>query len=105
MSIITEEKRNYICETDRARSFLEEQLTKRGVEFIPSATNFITAKLADYVDIDAFKIYARTHGFLMRRPFREEKLKDWVRVGLLDEKGMRDFVALLDRFLETGGNV
>lgn len=63
-----------------------------------SRANFVTVNLGKKLDIDAFRKKALSQGFLLRRPFREDFLREWVRIGLLEKKDMEKFIELIKEF-------
>ncbi len=86
---------SYINETRTSRDYFIRALEGMGISVADSKANFVAAKLGERLDMDSFRSEALNKGFLLRRPFRESFLEDWVRIGLLSKKDMTSFVELI----------
>ncbi len=91
--------KKYINEVQEVREYFVDRLNKLGIEASDSKANFIAVKLGSKIDVDDFRQFIREHGYMIRRPFREAALKDWVRIGILPMEEMRGFVNLLEQYL------
>jgi len=80
-----------VRETKISLKYLKESLNTLGVETSDSCANFLAARFGAIMDCAGLARHLRKSDFLIRRPFREEHLKEWLRVGTLslaDEKIM-----------------
>ncbi len=89
----------YIRETKISRDYFLEELKNLGIPVADSMANFVTAKLGEKINLDAFRKEALKRGFLLRRPFREPFLENWVRIGLLRKEDMVSFVELIKEYV------
>jgi histidinol-phosphate aminotransferase len=81
--------------TDQGRAFLQQEFASRGLEFVPSAANFILVKVGDGQDL--FQRLLR-RGMIIRA-MNEYKLPDWIRVSIGTPEQNRRFVRDLDAVL------
>lgn len=90
----------YIKEVTEVREYFIKELNALKIATASSKANFVAVKLGTRININDFKEYVREQGFLIRRPFREEELKDWVRIGILPMEQMKKFMCLLEEYME-----
>ena len=77
---LIEEVEKYVQDTKRNLAALREGLARLGVETSDSVTNFVAARLGEESIHDALRTALRGKDILIRRPFREPELKEWVRI-------------------------
>ena len=94
---------DYISEVNFVREYFLAQLQELGIETSNSKTHFVTAKLGDKVDLDDFRACARKEKYLLRRPFSENELSKWVRIGLLPMDHMVCFVDFMKQYFQKNG--
>lgn len=80
------------------RAYTTEELKKIGFEVIDSRANFIFAK-SDSVDGQTLYEKLKSRGILVRH-FRDEKIKDYVRITIGAREDMEIFVATVKNILE-----
>lgn len=76
-----DEFRHYVEETKESLSYLKTSLNNLGITTSDSCTNFLAARLGAIVDGVEVTEYLQKSNILIRRPFREKYLKEWVRIG------------------------
>lgn len=72
---------SFVAETRECLAFVLDGLRELGVPASDSVANFFAARLGGRLDTDAFRERLRGEGILVRRPFREAHLAEWVRIG------------------------
>ncbi len=82
----------YVEDVIRVREYFCEELDKLDIKYAKSDTHFVTLCIGSIFDMTDFRRRAHENSFYVRRPFTQESLKDWVRIGLLPMKEMKDFV-------------
>lgn len=90
---------DYLKETEVAREFFISELKEMGIPVAESRANFVAAKLGEKIDLDKFREDALHNGYLLRRPFRESFLENWVRIGILKKDDMIPFVELIRKHI------
>jgi histidinol-phosphate aminotransferase len=90
----------YVAEVNQVREYFKGQLRKMDIETSDSRTHFVTAKLGDKVCLDDFRACAREKKYLLRRPFSEEELNKWVRIGLLPMEHMISFSEFMEQYMQ-----
>jgi histidinol-phosphate aminotransferase len=90
------EVEKYLANTKRNLADLKKELAKHGIASSDSKANFIAARLGEAAVHDELRDRLARKGILIRRPFREDHLKEWVRIStsvpavqktILDELG------------------
>jgi len=71
----------FLAETQKDMDFLRTGLTEMGIEVSDSVCNFIAARLGKHVPVTKIKDNLEKQGILIRRPFEEAHLHEWVRLG------------------------
>ena len=95
--------KKYLKETKESLDYLKKSLTSMGIEVSNSRANFVTAKIGTLVDCNNFIDEMRQYGFLIRMPFREKKLSDWLRIGTINMAIEREFIDKLQEVIRTQG--
>lgn len=90
----------YVAEVNRVREYFKEELQKMEIETSESNTHFVTVKLGDKVDLNDFRACARERKYLLRRPFSEDELNKWVRIGLLPMEHMTAFSRFMEQYIQ-----
>jgi histidinol-phosphate aminotransferase len=93
-----EELYAFVRETRESLAYLKDGLTALGIDRSDSVGNFLAARFGAVLDCDALRESLREQGILVRRPFREEHLAQWVRIGTAPIPEMR-------RVLDTAGEL
>lgn len=96
----SDEMKEYIGEVKKAREYFVNQLDNMNILTAQSNTHFVTAALGKKMDADKFRTEAHKRKYFVRRPFGQELLKDWVRIGLLPMSDMEKFVNFLRDFID-----
>lgn len=91
---------SYVEEMRRVREYIRKEFSNRKIAITDSVVHFVTADLGNILNVDEFRDYLQERGYLIRRTFSMPELKSWVRIGLLPMEQMKDFIELLDNFLE-----
>ncbi len=89
----------YVAEVNQVREYFKGQLQKMEIETSESRTHFVTVKLGDKVCLDDFRACAREKKYLLRRPFSEDELNKWVRIGLLPMEHMISFSEFMEQYM------
>ena len=76
-----EEFFSFIEITLRNLQYLKDEFTKIGIETSESVANFLAVRLGKYIDVTELKDKLQKEGFLIRRPFTDPHLNEWVRIG------------------------
>lgn len=95
-----DEMKEYIGAVKKAREYFVNQLDNMNILTAQSSTHFVTAALGKKLDADRFRTEAHKKKYFIRRPFGQELLKDWVRIGLLPMSDMEKFVNFLGDFID-----
>ena len=85
--------------TDEGRAYLQEELARMGVEFVPSHANFVLARVGD----GRATFEALLKRGIIVRAMNSYKLPEWVRVSVGTMEENRRFVAALRETLQAGG--
>lgn len=80
---------------DEGRAFLERQFAEMGLRFVPSAANFVMARVGDGVSV--FKELLRRK--IIVRPLAGYNLKEWVRISVGTMEQNQQCVAALKEIL------
>ena len=75
-----EEMEKYVEETKRNLSHLKKSLSHIGIESSDSKANFVTARIGPIEVHDALRNTLQAKDILIRPPFREPELREWVRI-------------------------
>lgn len=75
-----EELECYINDNRNNLKQLREGLAELGIASSDSMANFVAARLGEYSIHEQLREILRNYRILIRRPFREEHLKEWVRI-------------------------
>lgn len=95
---------DYIEEVKRVRKQFLAFLSAHGIDAVESNTHFVTCRLGAKLDLDRFRAEAKERHYLVRRPFSQPWMKEWVRIGLLPEKEMKEFEAFMKACMEGQNN-
>lgn len=79
-----EEIQQYITQNQESLEALRLGLTGLGLECSASRANFLAVRLGESAVADALRHALLKHGILIRRPFREPELHQWVRISTAD---------------------
>lgn len=90
----------YVAEVNQVREYFNGQLRKMGLATSDSRTHFVTVKLGDKVSLDDFRMCAKKKNYLLRRPFSEDELNKWVRIGLLPMEYMIAFSNFMELYMQ-----
>ncbi len=71
----------FVNKTGEDLAFLKEGFSELGIETSESVTNFLAARLGKCVSVNDIKNQLWQEGILIRRPFAEPHLHEWVRIG------------------------
>ena len=96
-----DEMKAYIEEVKAVRDYFQGSLREMGIRFIDSDTHFVTACLGEKIDADDFRDRAHENRYFVRRPFGQDILKGWVRIGLIPMKDMNEFTEYLRSYMES----
>ncbi len=100
-----ESVREYVNEVKEVREQFMRFLMTKQVNYVKSDTHFVTAHLGDILDMESFRRKAHDNGYFVRRPFGQDFLKEWVRIGLLPMKEMASFESLLGKMIDDAGEI
>ena len=84
----------YVKTVIRGRSYLVQELSKRGFEAVDSDTNFILVKFPEGSNI-VTRLLAK--GMLVRRPFTQPFMQGWTRITVGDITDMNKLLAVLGK--------
>jgi len=90
----------FIEKTKKSLAYLKTALWNLGIPTSDSRANFLAARLGKLVDGTEASTYLRDKGFLIRRPFREAHLKEWLRIGTAPIPVEKALIRHLRRFIE-----
>ena len=90
---------SFIADTKKNLVALRKGLAELGIQVSDSRANFIAAKLGEQKIHDGLRDAMRDRDILIRRPFREEWLKEWVRISTAPIEIQRIFLDNLRRIL------
>lgn len=96
-----DEMKTYIEEVKAVRDYFQNSLREMGIRYIDSDTHFVTACLGEKIDADDFRIQAHKNKYFVRRPFGQDILKGWIRIGLIPMEDMREFTRYLKSYIES----
>ncbi|MEO5360779.1 MAG: histidinol-phosphate aminotransferase family protein [Nitrospirota bacterium] len=77
----TEEIFSFTKETCDCLQYLKDKLAEMGIETSKSVANFLAARFGAHFSGEQMSLKLRDKGVLLRRPFREEHLRQWTRIG------------------------
>ncbi|MBF0320225.1 MAG: histidinol-phosphate aminotransferase family protein [Nitrospirae bacterium] len=77
----TEEILSFTKETRKCLQYLKDRFAAMGIETSRSVANFLAARLGTQFSGEQMSLNLRDKGILLRRPFREEHLRQWTRIG------------------------
>ncbi|MBF0517051.1 MAG: histidinol-phosphate aminotransferase family protein [Nitrospirae bacterium] len=77
----TEEIFTFTKETRHCLQYLKDKFAEMGIETSRSVANFLAARLGVHFSGEQLSERLRNMGILLRRPFREEHLRQWTRIG------------------------
>jgi histidinol-phosphate aminotransferase len=72
---------SFVKKTSEELVYLKTGFAKLGIETSDSVTNFLAARMGRYITVTDVKEKLRQEGILIRRPFSEPRLHEWVRIG------------------------
>lgn len=90
----------YVKEIKEVRNHFEKFLEDIHISYVDSDTHFVTACFGKKLNTEEFRKEAHNKGYYVRRPFGQEFLKEWVRIGLIPMKDMEEFENFLVDFLK-----
>lgn len=96
------EMRVYIKEVEAVRKYFLHELADTGVRTVKSNTHFVTVAIGERMNTEDFRSKAHESGYFVRRPFGQDILRNWVRIGLLPMKEMRGFVSFMKEYIRDG---
>jgi len=96
-----EEIYSFLSETKKDLAYLRKGLQDLGIETSDSVCNFIAARLGKYIPVAYLKGLLEKEGILIRRPFEEPHLHDWVRLGTVPIPFEEKFLVSVREALET----
>ncbi len=94
-----DEMKAYVKEVTSVRDYFLNELRILGIRAIQSDTHFVTVAIGDKMDPEDFRNKAHDRHFFLRRPFGQEFLQKWVRIGLLPMKEMELFVNFMKEYI------
>lgn len=94
-----DELKKFIKETKESRNYLARELNALGIKTSDSRANFLAVKFGPEISGMKVSNYLKRFDFLIRRPFREEHLKHWSRVGTLPLEKEKEMIAHLKEFI------
>ncbi len=77
----SEEFLHFITETRKSLTFLKNGFAGIGIDTSYSVANFLAACLGKYISGEDLSVRLKKENILIRRPFREEHLWMWTRIG------------------------
>jgi histidinol-phosphate aminotransferase len=77
---------SYTDATKRNLTELRKGFRKLGIDTSDSKANFVAARLGDAAIHDELRKVMATKNILIRQPFREDRLKEWVRISTASPK-------------------
>lgn len=95
-----DEFRRFIEETKESLHYLKTSLNKLGIATSDSCANFLAARFGAIVDGAEVVKYLQKANILIRRPFREKHLKEWLRVGTAPLEVEKLMIKELEKFLK-----
>ncbi len=96
-----DEMKAYIEEVKAVRDYFQTELKGMGIRYVDSDTHFVTACLGEKIDADDFRDRAHENRYFVRRPFGQDILKGWVRIGLIPMEDMKEFTGYLKSYMES----
>ena len=100
-----EECLSYVRDTRRNREWLCRQLDQLGIPYSHSRANFLAIRLGDPRIHDGLRIALAKQDILIRRPFREEQLKEWVRISTAPPGVQEILISELKKLLQPHGRL
>jgi histidinol-phosphate aminotransferase len=97
-----EEIFSFLRETEKDRAYLTGGFHDLGIETSDSVCNFIAARLGRYIPVIDIKNILEAQGILIRRPFEEEHLREWVRLGTAPVPSEEKVLAVVREALAGG---
>ncbi|HAK89641.1 MAG: hypothetical protein A2X55_04790 [Nitrospirae bacterium GWB2_47_37] len=76
-----QEFRGFVKETAGSLKFFREGFARLGIATSNSVGNFLAARIGRYAEVADLVARLQEEGILLRRPFAEQHLKEWVRIG------------------------
>jgi len=92
--------KKYVEEMDRVRKYVTDVFSCKNIATTDSKIHFVTAELGKVMNVDYFRDFLMEKRYMIRRPFGMQQFSNWVRIGLLPMEQMKEFMKLLDDFLE-----
>ena len=96
------EMMDYIKDVADVREYFLRELSDMGIMAIKSDTHFVTAAIGERLNAEDFRNKAHVSSFFVRRPFGQDILRNWVRIGLLPMEVMRGFVSFMKEYIRDG---
>jgi histidinol-phosphate aminotransferase len=84
--------------------YLKEGFHQMGIETSESVTNFLAVMLGKYVSVSDLRDQLRQEGILIRRPFAEPHLHEWVRIGTAPIPSEKRLLNVVDEIIKGKGN-
>ncbi len=95
-----DELKRYLQETTLAMKYLKKSLEHLDIRTSESKANFLAAEIGSFVNPIELADFLASHDFLVRRPFREKCLKNWMRIGTSSIDEEKQLINLIKTFME-----
>ncbi len=96
-----DEFNHFIRDTKESLDYLKSSIDALGVQTSDSCANFLAARFGASFDSIALASYLRKYGFLIRRPFREKHLGEWLRVGTLPIDSEKTMIGKIKEYMKS----
>ncbi len=81
--------------------YFKDGFIELGIETSKSVGNFLAVRLGKYIPGNEVRIRLQSEGILLRRPFSESHLSEWVRIGTASIQHEQYILTVINEMMET----
>jgi len=86
----------------KSLQYFKDGFAELGIETSKSVSNFLAVRLGKYISGDEIRIRLESEGILLRRPFPESHLSEWVRIGTASIQHEKHILDVTKEMMGTG---
>lgn len=95
---------DFVKVTGNELKYLKKGFHQLGIETSDSVTNFLAARLGKYISVNTVRDQLRQEGILIRRPFAEPHLHEWVRIGTAPKQYEKRLLDVINEIINNNGD-